>query len=100
MPSPTGVIFDMDGLMVDTERIAKIAWQETSRRFGHEMPDAVFAQMIGRSKRDSGDLMRLVFWTGTTSSRESTPQPAFTSRKLSRGTACRSNRASANSSRT
>ncbi len=61
MPSPTGVIFDMDGLMVDTERMAKIAWQETSRRFGHEMPDAVFAQMIDRSKRDSGDLMRLVF---------------------------------------
>lgn len=60
-PPSSGVIFDMDGLMVDTERIAKIAWQETSRRAGHEMSDAVFAQMIGRSKRDSGDLMRLVF---------------------------------------
>jgi HAD superfamily hydrolase (TIGR01509 family) len=61
MPPPTGVIFDMDGLMLDTERIARLAWQEASRRAGHEMSDAVFSQMIGRSKRDSGDLMRAVF---------------------------------------
>jgi len=58
MSSPAGVIFDMDGLMVDTERIARIAWQEASRAAGYEMSDAVFALMIGRSKRDSGELMR------------------------------------------
>jgi HAD superfamily hydrolase (TIGR01509 family) len=58
MSSPTGIIFDMDGLLLDTERIARIAWQETARRAGHEMPDALFALMIGRSKRDSGELMR------------------------------------------
>jgi HAD superfamily hydrolase (TIGR01509 family) len=58
MSPNSGVIFDMDGLMVDTERIARLAWQETSRAAGYEMPDAVFALMIGRSKRDSGELMR------------------------------------------
>jgi HAD superfamily hydrolase (TIGR01509 family) len=58
MSPNSGVIFDMDGLMVDTERIARIAWQEASRAAGYEMPDAVFALMIGRTKRDSGDLMR------------------------------------------
>jgi len=58
MSLTSGVIFDMDGLMVDTERIARIAWQEASRAAGHEMPDAVFSLMIGRTKRDSGDLMR------------------------------------------
>jgi HAD superfamily hydrolase (TIGR01509 family) len=58
MPPSTGVIFDMDGLLVDTERIARIAWQQAARNAGHEMPDAVFAQMIGRSKRDSAGLMR------------------------------------------
>src|ERR1700761_8284568 len=58
MSPNSGVIFDMDGLMVDTERMARIAWQEASRAAGHEMPDAVFSLMIGRTKRDSGDLMR------------------------------------------
>ena len=58
MSPNSGVIFDMDGLMVDTERIARIAWQEASRAAGYEMPDAVFSLMIGRTKRDSGDLMR------------------------------------------
>jgi HAD superfamily hydrolase (TIGR01509 family) len=54
----------MDGLMVDTERIARIAWQETSREAGFEMSDAVFSLMIGRSKRDSGDLLRRHFGPG------------------------------------
>jgi len=58
MSPNSGVIFDMDGLMVDTERIARIAWQEASRAAGYEMPDAVFSLMIGRTKRDSGDLVR------------------------------------------
>jgi HAD superfamily hydrolase (TIGR01509 family) len=58
MSSTPGIIFDMDGLLLDTERIARIAWQEAARRAGHEMPDALFALMIGRSKRDSGELMR------------------------------------------
>jgi len=57
-PPRIGVIFDMDGLLVDTERIARIAWQQAARNAGHEMPDAVFARMIGRSKRDSAGLLR------------------------------------------
>ncbi len=62
--SKSGVIFDMDGLMLDTERIAKFAWQEASRASGYEMSDAVFALMIGRSKRDSAGLMREAFGPG------------------------------------
>jgi HAD superfamily hydrolase (TIGR01509 family) len=64
MPTPTAVIFDMDGLMVDTERIARIAWQKACRDAGYPMSDAVFALMIGRSKRDSGDLMRTILGPG------------------------------------
>ncbi|HEX4141330.1 MAG TPA: HAD family phosphatase [Candidatus Methylacidiphilales bacterium] len=58
MSPNSGVIFDMDGLMVDTERIARLAWQQTSHEAGYEMPNDVFSLMIGRSKRDSGELMR------------------------------------------
>jgi HAD superfamily hydrolase (TIGR01509 family) len=63
MPFPpnSGVIFDMDGLMLDTERVAKIAWQEASRRAGHEMSDAIFESMIGRTKFDSVELLRAAF---------------------------------------
>jgi HAD superfamily hydrolase (TIGR01509 family) len=60
-PPRSGVIFDMDGLMLDTERVARIAWQEASRRAGHEMSDATFALMIGRTKLDSVELLRAAF---------------------------------------
>ncbi len=50
--------------MVDTERIARIAWQKACRDAGYPMSDAVFALMIGRSKRDSGDLMRTILGPG------------------------------------
>ena len=60
-PPGAGVVFDMDGLMLDTESIAKITWQEASLAAGHKMPDALFQSMIGRSKKDSGGLLREAF---------------------------------------
>ena len=30
------VIFDMDGLMFDTERVAKRAWKEAGNKFGYK----------------------------------------------------------------
>jgi HAD superfamily hydrolase (TIGR01509 family) len=53
----------MDGLMLDSERIARIAWQEAVRRSGHELPDALFMQMIGRTKFDSIGLLTAAFGT-------------------------------------
>ncbi|MBP3191775.1 HAD family hydrolase [Natronogracilivirga saccharolytica] len=41
------VIFDMDGLMIDTEPMYKTALQETARQFGYEMEDAFFYQLVG-----------------------------------------------------
>lgn len=41
------VIFDMDGLMIDTEPMYKLALQETARQFGYEMEDAFFYQLVG-----------------------------------------------------
>jgi HAD superfamily hydrolase (TIGR01509 family) len=51
------VIFDMDGLMIDSEPLQKEAWQATLRRYGHEMDGALFAQLIGL--RISEDAVRL-----------------------------------------
>lgn len=41
------VIFDMDGLMIDSESLAKEAWQATARRFGREIDEAMFMRMLG-----------------------------------------------------
>lgn len=49
---PALLIFDMDGLMFDTERISKPCWIETAKKFGYDLPDDVFdailAAMNGR----------------------------------------------------
>jgi HAD superfamily hydrolase (TIGR01509 family) len=44
------VIFDFDGLMVDTETPALHAWQEVYRRHGQELPLDVWAQVIGTNE--------------------------------------------------
>ena len=43
------VIFDMDGLMFDTERLAVPTWQRISRELGYEMPAEFVINMFGRS---------------------------------------------------
>ena len=60
-PPNAGVIFDMDGLMLDTERIARIAWQEAALLFGHRMSDELFASLIGRTHPESIALVRAAF---------------------------------------
>ncbi|WP_233843621.1 HAD family phosphatase [Dyella sp. 2HG41-7] len=47
------VIFDMDGLMVDTENLAIEAWQAAAQAHGVEMPRAVCTALIGLNQRDS-----------------------------------------------
>ncbi len=42
-----GVIFDMDGLMFDTEKIYGIYWREVSTELGYPMDDALVSQMCG-----------------------------------------------------
>lgn len=42
-----GVIFDMDGLMFDTEKIYGIYWREVSAELGFPMDEAMVAQMCG-----------------------------------------------------
>ena len=46
------VIFDMDGLMFDTERIAQEAWARAAAEFGYEYPDHVYQGVIGRARPD------------------------------------------------
>jgi HAD superfamily hydrolase (TIGR01509 family) len=45
----SAVIFDMDGLMLDTERIALRVWREAAHDLGCPLDDVVAEQMVGRS---------------------------------------------------
>lgn len=41
------VVFDIDGLMVDTEPISRLAWDRVLARYGYELNDAFHARIIG-----------------------------------------------------
>lgn len=45
---PTAVVFDCDGTLADTERLADRAWQLTLREQGYEPSPQDFAAVIGR----------------------------------------------------
>jgi beta-phosphoglucomutase-like phosphatase (HAD superfamily) len=44
---PELIIFDMDGLMFDTERIAFISWKKAALNHGYEVNEDIFKQTIG-----------------------------------------------------
>jgi len=53
----TAIIFDMDGLMVDTEPLAREAWATIVRQHGQLLTDAMYRQMIGRRTVESAQLL-------------------------------------------
>lgn len=53
-PAPiAAVIFDMDGLMLDTERLARAAWERAFAERGLRIDDAVYYRVIGRTSPDT-----------------------------------------------
>jgi len=57
MDADAAIIFDMDGLIVDTEVMAIEAWQEAARAEGVEISMALCIGMIGLNQRDSEQLL-------------------------------------------
>jgi HAD superfamily hydrolase (TIGR01509 family) len=55
---PEAVIFDMDGLMLDTEAPALRAWERAARGLGRDFDLALCRQMIGRNFGDCVALIR------------------------------------------
>ena len=48
-----GVIFDMDGLMFDTERLALNSWQKAAKRFGFTLPEELLIEVVGLNVEDT-----------------------------------------------
>lgn len=51
------IIFDMDGLLLDTEAIQRQAWQRAARDFGCSISDDEFLQLIGRTDEDVKEIL-------------------------------------------
>jgi HAD superfamily hydrolase (TIGR01509 family) len=47
------VIFDMDGLMLDTERMVMITCRRAAADFGYMISDEIYLQVIGRTVEDT-----------------------------------------------
>lgn len=55
------VIFDMDGLMFDTERLGLEAFQHAALHYGYADTRDIFLKMIGRNVVDADQIMREAF---------------------------------------
>ena len=42
------VVFDMDGLMVDTEPLYQASWQQAASELGYDLDNDLYAQFVGR----------------------------------------------------
>ena len=43
------VVFDMDGLMLDTEHLYKSAWQKAASSLGYVLDDSFYFTLVGRT---------------------------------------------------
>ncbi len=55
------VIFDMDGLIIDSERVARQAWFQATREWGYDLQEKDYARIVGIKVEDSERVLKEVF---------------------------------------
>jgi len=58
MPRIQALIFDMDGLLVDSEPLARRSWESVLQGYGLELDDETYGSMIGRRLEESSRLVQ------------------------------------------
>lgn len=61
MSSLKAAIFDLDGLMLDTESVSRMGWQKALADFGFSLDDSVYFQIIGLIVPDMETIFKKVF---------------------------------------
>lgn len=56
-----GAVFDMDGLMLDTEKLLVRFWKESARSYGYEMTDENVFEIRSLSRKYSVPLLKGIF---------------------------------------
>jgi HAD superfamily hydrolase (TIGR01509 family) len=59
---PKALLFDLDGLLIDSERLARDAIMATAAAMGHDLDAAKFAAMVGVP--EDGNRVQLAAWFG------------------------------------
>ncbi|MCP4257779.1 MAG: HAD family phosphatase [Planctomycetes bacterium] len=55
------VIFDLDGLLLDTEPIYRMAWQKAAKELGYTISDDLYLSLIGRRIKDAETILTEIF---------------------------------------
>ena len=55
------IIFDMDGLMLDTEPLYRIAWKRASAECGFQLTDEIYKNLVGRGQQDAEKTLFKIF---------------------------------------
>ncbi len=58
---PAAVLFDMDGLMFDSERLVLRAWQRAMADFGYQASEEVFLASVGTTVESTNRLLRAAY---------------------------------------
>lgn len=58
------VIFDMDGLLLDSERPYRDAWLAIANSKGYLLSESIYLQAVGRDDRDTREIFRAHFGDG------------------------------------
>ena len=53
MPTPQAVIFDLDGTLIDTERVSQTAWRRAAADFSLDVPERIWNAFVGCSLPDA-----------------------------------------------
>jgi beta-phosphoglucomutase-like phosphatase (HAD superfamily) len=60
-PFPHAIIFDMDGLLLDSEPLYQEAWQLAAQSLGYEIDDGLYMNLVGRSSVEADRLFLQIF---------------------------------------
>jgi HAD superfamily hydrolase (TIGR01509 family) len=51
------IVFDLDGVLVDSEPLSRQAWAEIMAEYGHQMDDATYGRLIGLRSDESAQIV-------------------------------------------